>query len=397
MKELLLGMKQTLFKRLKQLNVAIVSHIFATGPALDLEEYLKDKTGSLLFIGHPFVYRKEISSFYRYYQGGQLKREHKAYPWKLPEGLLYLKDAFFTLWWVLRQKKKIDFYIGSDNFSAFFGLVLKRLGKAENVILYTVDYLPKRFSNPIFNSLYHFFDKQCLIHCRVVWNVSARIAKAREDFKVLKEEEYKPQIVVPLGMWYDRIPKVSVENKDKYTVVFMGHILEKQGLDVAINALPVIAKRIPQVKLIIIGTGPYEEELKLLAKRMKIDKRIEFLGYIEKHEDVEKRLAQSTVAIAPYKPDPESFTYFADPGKIKNYLAAGLPVVLTDVPAIAKEIETKEAGIICDYKPAAFAHSIITLLADGKKLRKFSKNATRYAGSFDWNIVFHKALKASLD
>lgn len=397
MKELLLGMKQTLFKRLKQLNVAIVSHIFATGPALDLEEYLKDKTGSLLFIGHPFVYRKEISSFYRYYQGGQLKRKHKAYPWKLPEGLLYFKDAFFTLWWVLRQKKKIDFYIGSDNFSAFFGLVLKRLGKTENVILYTVDYFPKRFSNPIFNSLYHFFDKQCLIHCRVIWNVSARIAKAREDFKILKEEEYKPQIVVPLGMWYDRIPKVSVENKDKYTVVFMGHILEKQGLDVAINALPVIAKKIPQVKLIIIGTGPYEEELKLLAKRIKIDKRIEFLGYIEKHEDVEKRLAQSTVAIAPYKPDPESFTYFADPGKIKNYLAAGLPVVLTDVPAIAKEIETKEAGIICDYKPAAFAQSIITLLTDRKKLRKFSKNATRYAESFDWNTVFYKALRASLD
>lgn len=396
-KESLVGMRQDLLDKLKDLDVIIVSHIFATGPALDLEVYLRDKTRSLLFIGHPFSYRKEVNSFYRFYQEGRLKLEHKAYPWRLPEGFLYLKDVILTLWWILGQKREKDIYIGSDNLSAFLGLVLKKLGKVEDVILYTIDYLPKRFNNPIFNFLYHFFDRQCLAHCRVIWNVSPRIAKAREEFRGLNEREYKPQIVVPLGMWYDRIPKIPTKKKDRHTIVFMGHILEKQGLDAVINALPMIIRSVPQIKLRIIGTGPYEKKLESLAKAKGVDKHIEFLGYIEKHEDVEKLLAQSTVAVAPYKPDPESFTYFADPGKIKNYLAAGLPVILTDVPAIAKEIKNKEAGIICDYNPERIAQCIITFLADRRRLKRFSKNATKYAKSFDWNIIFYKALKASLN
>ena len=58
-------MKMNLGKKLSKLNIAIVSHIFATGPALDLEEFLKKRTKSLLFIGHPFPYKKEINSFFR--------------------------------------------------------------------------------------------------------------------------------------------------------------------------------------------------------------------------------------------------------------------------------------------------------------------------------------------
>ena len=35
---------------------------------------------------------------------------------------------------------------------------------------------------------------------------------------------------------------------------------------------------------------------------------------------------RSSVALAPYAPDPDSFTRFADPSKLKSYAAAGLPM-----------------------------------------------------------------------
>lgn len=382
---------------MKNNNVVIASHIFATGPALELEQYLYPKVKTLLFIGHPFSYTKDISSFKRYYLNGQLVENYKAFGWRLPEALLYIKDALYTFFWVLLQKEHIDLFIGSDNFLSFMGLILKRVGKVNDVILYTIDYVPKRFSNPILNNLYHFFDKQCLMNCKVVWNVSEKIAEAREKLDGLDKSKCVPQLVVPLGIWYDRVIRFSSNKKDENTIVFMGHILEKQGLDVVIESIPLIAQKIPKIKLVIVGTGPYENKLKKIVKTLKINKQVKFLGYVKDHREVEKILSHSTIAVATYKPDPESFTYFADPGKIKNYLAAGLPIFLTLVPSIAKVLEKRKCAIICDYNEDDVADKIVDLFKNRKKLNLYSINARKFAKDFDWNNIFAKALKKSLN
>lgn len=389
-------MKKSLKTRLKKLNVVISSHIFATGPALDLEEYLKGKVESLFFIGHPFSYRKKKNSFYRFYRQGKLKEKHEALNLKAPEIFFYLRDAFLTFWWVFKRDYRIDLYIGSDNLLAFLGLIMKKLGKVERVILYTIDYSPKRFNNPGLNFLYDFFDKQCLKYCDIVWNVSSRIEKARKNFKGIGGKGYAHQIVVPLGVWYDRVAKIPFSEKKRYRVIFMGHLLGKQGLQMVIRAMPEIVKRIPQAHLVVIGTGPYEKKLKEIVKEKKLQNRVVFLGYIKDHRQVEKQLVRAGLAVATYKPTPESFTYFADPGKIKNYLAAGLPVIITHVPQVAKDLVKKRCGLICKYRPFSLAENIISILENKERQAEFSRNAIEYAKDFDWNKIFKKALQASL-
>lgn len=385
-------MKKISEKKLRNLDVVIASHIFATGPALELEQYLYPKVKSLLFIGHPFSFRKETGSFRRYYKNGEKIYEKKAVAWFLPEVFIYFKDAIYTLLWVLLLKDKTSLFIGSDNFLAYLGLVLKKLGKVEKVVLYTIDYSPKRFNNSILNNLYRFFDRKCLKNCSIVWNVSAEIASARKKYGRINPVNSVKQIVVPLGIWFRRIPKYSLEEKDSNTVVFMGHLLEKQGLDVVIKAFSKVIGNIPDATLKIIGTGVYEVVLKDLANKLKLQEKIHFLGYIEDHKEVEEIMARATIAVAMYKPNPESFTYFADPGKIKNYLACGLPVLLTDVPPIAKILEKERCGVICSYNENDVADKIIHLMKNRKKLHLYSRNAREFAENFDWNKIFAEAL-----
>jgi glycosyltransferase involved in cell wall biosynthesis len=233
-------------------------------------------------------------------------------------------------------------------------------------------------------------------HCLAIWNVSAAIADAREKHSHLKAKRYAPQIVVPLGIWYDRIPKIPHTKRQKGRIVFMGHLLEKQGLQKVIEAMPEVIKKIPKAHLVVIGSGDYEQKLKDLVVTKKLSSHVKFLGFIESHKKVEEELCKSTLAVATYVPDPKSFTYFADPGKIKNYLAAGLPVMLTDVPPIAKSIAKEKSAILCSYDSGDIAKKITDLLTDQNKLVNYSKNATNYAKQFDWNIVFKKALDSSL-
>ncbi len=380
-------------KELERLNLVIASHIFATGPALELEEYLKNKVATLTFIGHPFSFAKERKSFYRSYTNKRLLITH-TFPLYMPTFLFYFRDAFFTFWWTFKQGN-IDLFIGSDNFLSFIGILLKKFGRVDKVILYTIDYQPRRFKNSILNYLYHYFDKMCLENCTAVWNVSDAITDAREKYGKLNRHKNALQITVPLGIWYQRIPKLPLSKRERYRIVFMGHLLEKQGLQMVIEALPRVLESLPKAQLVVIGTGEYEKNLKALVAEKKLDGNVKFLGYIESHKKVENELAKSVIAVATYKPDPESFTYYADPGKIKNYLAASLPVMLTMVPPIAKEIAQKKAAIICNYDSTDIANKIISLLSNESKLQEYSKNASKFAKKFDWNIVFENAISQS--
>lgn len=390
-------MKKTLPLNLKKLNIVIASHIFATGPALDLEEYLKGKVKRLTFIGHPFLFRKKINSFLRIYSNGKKIKDKEAFPWKLPSIIQYVKDAAYTFFWILKVPGRIDYYFGSDGFLGYLGLLLKKMGKVSNVVLYTIDFMPVRFKNPILNKLYHYFDQACLTECKITWNLSSKMAEGRANYYKKSKLSYAPQLTVPLGIWFDRIPKNSFSSRQRYQVVFMGHILKKQGLDIVIEGMTSIVKKIPKIKLLIIGTGDYEGALMSKIKSKKLERYVEFSGYVESHEEVEKMLADSMLAVAPYKPDPESFTYFADPGKIKNYLAAGLPVILTDVPPIAKEIQKSNCAVIIEYNAKAFENAVLELLSNENKLKTYQKNAINFAKKFDWNYVFNKALVETIN
>lgn len=389
-------MKDKLLPKLKTLNVVVASHIYASGPALDLETYLKYKVKKLLFIGHPFSYRSETSSFYRLYTGGVLKKHHKSFATKLPNIAFYLRDLVFTLWWVLIQKEKIDLFVGSDNFLAYIGLLLRHLGKVNDVILYTIDYVPNRFSNTILNALYHYFDRKCLEECKVVWNVSSRISSARREYSSINPKNTTKQIVVPLGVWYDRIVYTPFSKRKRHGIVFLGHLLEKQGVQIVIESLSEIKKRLPKVSLTIIGDGPYKKTLMGLCKKLKISRYVSFLGYIKDHRVIERELAKNSLSVATYKPTKDNFSYLADPGKVKNYLAAGLPVVITDVPQIARDVAAKHCGLICKYDRISVSKSILKILSSDMLTKKYSTNARAYAKYYDWNNIFSKALTMSL-
>lgn len=385
-------MQEKLLAKLKNLKVVIAAHISVSGPALDLETYLSDKVKELTFIGHALFLWNNIPSFKRCWENGKFESKHEAFFYRLPESMRHIKDVFYTIYWVLRKKERIDLFIGSDNFMSFIGILLKWIGKVDRVILYTIDYVPARFGNQLLNFLYRFFDRISLKYCASVWNVSENIATARKRYGNLGKEKYVDQITVPLGIWYDRIPKISLDKKDRYTLIFLGHLLSKQGLDIVIKAVKRIKNKFPLVKLVVIGKGPDRKRLENLAKRIGVIESVSFLGFVEDHRKVEQILAKCTIAVATYKPEPGSFTYFADPGKIKSYLGAGLPIILTDVPKIAPELEKRKCAVICKYDESDVATKITDLLSNETTLGTYSANALRIAKDYDWNKVFSKAM-----
>ena len=350
-------MKKTFWEKNK---VIIVFHEATNGMAYDLRDYLlKQGVEEILFISHPLLYLKESfkkKSHYELYKNGILVKSGYAFHWVLPEPLLYIKDVLYTLIWCSVLGSRSNLFIGIGNLNAFSGCVLRFLHRVNKVIYYVIDYVPQRFKNKFVNEIYHNIDKISAKNCDWTWNLSPRMIEGRnEKWKMT----FHDQLVVPYGVNFNRIKRLSIEKVNKTEILYMGTLLEKQGIQLVIKVLPLIYKKIPSVKLTIIGKGPYEYELRKLVHKLGLEKYVDFLGYISDHNEVENRIARAGIGVALYDKRYDNFSYYADPGKIKNYLGAGIPVIMTDVPYIAREINKARCGFIIPYNKKKLADLLL--------------------------------------
>lgn len=379
---------------LKNLSFVIVTHVYATGPAFRLEEYLQKKVRSLVFIGHPFSYTKDNRSFIRKYKNGKLIKEEKFICWKSPEIFFWVKDLLLTLWWVVKDTNQIDYLIGVDNLNAFSGYILKLIGKVKKIIFYTIDYIPERFDNKFLNSLYHYLDRLAVKKSYKVWNLSPIMVGEREKRGVSSKYRDR-QITVPIGA--DISKRVTMFDKiDKNKIVFMGHLREGQGVELLIDSMPEIVKEVPKAHLLVIGGGPLAEKFKKDVEIKNLNSNVKFTGFIKEYAEVEKLLSDASVAVAPYADDNKTYTKYTDPGKPKDYLASGIPVVITKVPRIAFEIEKNKCGIAINYDKKELAEAIIKLLTNKALLSEFRKNSLIMAKKYTWNKIFDKTIKETI-
>lgn len=371
----------------------IVIHEAATGPGHDLKDYLLGKNvDDLLFIAHPLFFVKSSrknSSYFELYKKGKLIKKHIGLHYNFPEIFLYIKDTIYTILWSFTIKGKIDLYVGLGNLNAIVGILLRFFGKVDKSIYYVIDYIPNRFQNPLLNSFYHQVEKICALYSDRTWNLSPRMIEERNK---KWNRSFPNQYVVLHGVHFDRIHRVPFESINKTEIIYMGGLLKKQGVQIVLEALPIISKRIKNIMFTIIGSGEYKEELERLVKKLRIEKYVQFLGYIADHHEVENRLAKAAIAIAMYEENKDNFTYYTDPGKVKNYLGAAVPVLITDVPYIARVIEKAQCGIIVSYDKDIVAKKLIEFLTDLEKMKAYRKNSVEFAKKYDWDKIFTESL-----
>lgn len=372
-------------------KLVIATHYLVYGVPQALRDYLiNNQVKKLLFIAHP-IYAESGHSYFELIEKSRIKNKKISSLRTRISVINYLIETFLTLVWVFSGKERYDLFVGFDNLNALAGLILRSFGRVDKVVYYTIDYSPQRFPNQFLNFVYHKIDSFCVKHVNIVWNVSPRIAEGRRKTKGLNF--LKKQKVVPIGVWFDKVKRRPLDKVERHQLLFLGNLLEKQGVQVVINAIPAIIKEIPDFHFLIVGGGSYEKSLREQVDKMGLGIYVTFTGWIKDRKRLDGLISESACAVAPYDPVKAGFTYYADPTKIKDYLSAGLPVILTNVSYNAKEIEKKKCGIVVNYKKEDITRTVIDLLGDEDKLRIYRENAVKYAKQFDWNKIFSEHLR----
>jgi glycosyltransferase involved in cell wall biosynthesis len=116
-------------------------------------------------------------------------------------------------------------------------------------------------------------------------------------------------------------------------ITYLGTFFHFSGLDLVIREFAGQAAKHPSAKLLLIGGGEQDKELRELVSELKLDDRVIFTGFIP-YAKLSGYLGLTTVAVNPMKPGMVSHTAF--PHKVIQYMASGLPVVTTKLDGLYK-------------------------------------------------------------
>lgn len=355
------------------------------GPVQALRDYLISQKRDFLYIVHPFSYCSIPYSKIESYSSRGLEMQKKRRFYRIPQ---YIRDMLLNIYWAVRYGERGTVFIGIDNLNTMCGLILKKAGIVKQVIYYVIDYTPKRFDNKFMNWLYHYIDKLCVRHSDFIWNISSRIASEREKKGAKKEKN----MIVPVGIDLDKIPKVPFDGVNKKKLVFVSHLTKSKGAQLIIEVMREIVKDIRDIKLEIIGTGPYENTLKEMAHKHGLDSYVSFLGPME-HNKLLAYLPTCGIALAPYVDDQYSITYYADATKPKEYLACGLPIIITGIAIISEEVEKNKLGIVINYNKDELIQAIKKLVLDSDFFINCKRNAIGYSKKWQWKDIYDRAFE----
>ena len=127
---------------------------------------------------------------------------------------------------------------------------------------------------------------------------------------------------------------------------FVGGLRPWHGVDALPRLLDRLARRYPELRLVIAGEGPRRSELERELRERGLMRSVRFTGSVP-HEEVAGLIRQFDVALAPYPALQHPF-YFS-PLKLFEYMACGVPVVAADVGQIGEVVRQGETGLL--YPP----------------------------------------------
>ena len=211
--------------------------------------------------------------------------------------------------------------------------------------------------------------------------LSARIAVSEAARLTLTAHLETDAIVIPNGIYADNYRDGSARSEwQGNTIGFLGRFEEdRKGLPVLLDALPIISRFIPDIRVLIAGPGDSEEILEKVDPQLR--NRVEFLGKISE-EDKADFLASISLYIAP-NTGGESFGII-----LAEAMAGGAAVVASDIPAFADVLGNGQYGALFESENSEnLAKVVIDLMRDDAKRKELAAAGLIHAQRFDWSEV----------
>ncbi len=177
---------------------------------------------------------------------------------------------------------------------------------------------------------------------------------------------------------------------DRFILLYQGVLHGGRGISLVLNAI----KDLPAVHFVIIGEGVYKDKLLNESIKLGIKNRVHFLGSVNQNELLSFTKG-ADLGVALIENISLSY-YYALPNKLFEYIMASVPVLVTNLPQMAKVVEAYKVGeIVKEENPDEVKTIIKKLMSSRDLLLEYKQNCIKASKELNWEVEFEN-LKNSL-
>ncbi len=311
---------------------------------------------------------------------------HLKSPSFLPKILLYTTYQLFLFFYLIRfiKKTKVDVIYSRLGMFSLAPVVVSKLTKIPHIVEVNgvIGEELKMVGVPrVFVKSFEFVEKHIYKFSQRIITVTKNIKKELVGKYALSEKKI---IVVPNGANTDLFRPLNIKRAKKelglddksFYVIFVGYLVQWQGVDRLIEAAPFVLKEVPNTKFIIVGEGRILNALKAQVEELNITDKFTFTGKVP-YENIPLYINACDVCVAPFiRERNEKIGLSAI--KVYEYLACGKPLVASNIEGVGDLLEISKSGIPVEPGNCEDLGGGIVKLLEDKKLRdRMGKNGRK--------------------
>jgi glycosyltransferase involved in cell wall biosynthesis len=175
------------------------------------------------------------------------------------------------------------------------------------------------------------------------------------------------------------------------TVFFCGRLYKIKGIDYLLEAVTLLRRRYPNIRLKIFGRGPARENIAKFIQSAGLRDNVMLEGYLPNPQLITE-LVQSDLAVFPSLYEAQSIAML-------EAMASRIPVVAFDLPFSREIMNHGETGLLARPRDARDLASCVSMLLDSSHLRQeIGRNSQRYVMSHhDWSRIAEQFISAYHD
>lgn len=193
---------------------------------------------------------------------------------------------------------------------------------------------------------------------------------------------------IEANIYYQYKLEAEIQNRFQghFNIVYVGDTGLRRGTDTAIQALALLAAKIPDAQLILVGKSSEDNQLKELATALGVEDKVAFEGW----QDVSlfpSYIAAANVCISPLHRNKHHDTTFAN--KIFQYMAGAKPLLVSDCPPQIRVVNQANCGLVFQAGNAKdMAEKLLQLYAKKENAINLGVNGkSALDQQFDWSIT----------
>ncbi len=225
---------------------------------------------------------------------------------------------------------------------------------------------------------------------KLVLNHADAVIALTEDMKLAMQKICNREIIivsngVDLNKFEGLSEKKALRNylgygQDEKIILFVGRLSPVKGVRYLIEAMSCIVDKKYDISLKLVGDGNDRRHLENIVKELNLVKFVTFVGKVQ-NEEVPLYMASSDIFVLPSLS--EGF-----PLVIMEAMAAGLPIVATNIRGISEIVLNEENGFIVDpEKPQQIADKLQLLLDNADLSIKISSNNKEKVKGYSWERI----------